>query len=517
MKSPLHNTGGWIARWAAARGSRPALVDGSTRFDYRQLEARVARLVGWLRASGVGPGDRVAILLGNRAAYLEILFATARVGAISLPINTRLTAQEIRFLFEDARPDLLFLEANLGETVETACRAASTAPALRVAVGDETSRVPADPYQAALAAAKPDPKIEPVAPDDPMMLMYTSGTTGASKGALLPHRKALFNSLNAQLYLGIRHDDRVLVTAPLFHSLGLLILSVPALYAGACIVLQRRFDPESVWRCVESEGIRYFGGVPTIYAGLLEPFSGTGTEPYDLRSLRFLFTAGSAASPELVRSYARRGLVLIQGYGQTETSILCCLDPRDAERKAGSVGRPVFHAEVRAIALDTLDGPTEAWRGVARGETGEVVARGPITMLGYWERPEDSERTLRDGWVRTGDLAQIDDEGFFSLTGRVDDMFISGGENVYPAEIEAVYLAHPAVREVAVVGVADSRWGQVGCAHVVLEAGQTLDPDALRRWGAGALAGFKLPERFVVHDALPRTASGKIQKHRLQA
>jgi fatty-acyl-CoA synthase len=510
VKASAHNAGAWIARWAAAHGDRPALVDGRSRFDYRALEDRIERLVGWLRGAGIRPGDRVGILLANRAAYLEIVFAAARIGAISLPINLRLAEREIRFLFDDCHPAALFHEQALTPVVQRTLPAAASGSVLTMELSDQPG-----PYEAALAGAKPDRSVHPVHPDDPMLLMYTSGTTGAPKGALLPHRKTLFNSLNAQLYFAIRSDDRVLVAAPLFHSLGLLILALPALYAGGCVVLQRRFDPEAVWCCVESEGIAYFGGVPAMYQRLNDQFVGAGTEPYDLSSLRFLFTAGSAISPDLVRAFAKRGLVLVQGYGQTETSILSCLAPRDAVARAGSIGRPVFHAEVRTIALETIDQPPEAWRDIAIGETGEVVARGPITMLGYWERPAETAATLREGWVRTGDLARVDAEGFLTLAGRSDDMFISGGENVYPAEIEAVYLEHPAVREIAVVGVSDPKWGQVAHAHLVLAPGQTLDAKALRRWGAERLAGFKLPDRFLARETLPRTASGKIEKHRL--
>jgi fatty-acyl-CoA synthase len=235
-------------------------------------------------------------------------------------------------------------------------------------------------------------------------------------------------------------------------------------------------------------------------------------------SLRFLFTAGSAVPAELVRDYERRGLCLRQGYGQTETSILCCLDPADAARKAGSVGRPVFHGEVRCVALDALEEEPRAWRDVQPSETGEIVVRGPITMLGYWKRPVETAATLRggrDGWLRTGDLATVDDEGFFTLVGRQRDMWISGGENVYPAEVEAVFAEHPALREIAVVGVPDPQWGEVGRAFVVLEAGHALDPEALMAWGRERLAPFKLPERFVALDELPKTASGKVQKHLL--
>ncbi len=350
-----------------------------------------------------------------------------------------------------------------------------------------------------------------------MILMYTSGTTGVPKGALLPHRKTLFNCLNAVLFFELGSSDRVLVPLPLFHSFGLAILSLPALYAGATVWLESHFDPAEVWERVTRERISYFGAVPTMFRELLDTLEATPPGRYETDSLRFLFSAGAAIPVALIEAFQRHGLVVKQGFGQTETSILCCLDAKDALRKAGSVGRPVFHADVRVARRDSLERPPEQWQECDAGEAGEIVVRGPITMLGYWQRPADTAETLRDGWVRTGDLATVDEEGFLTLVGRARELYISGGENVYPAEVEAVYATHPGIREISVVGVPDARWGEVGRAYVVLAAGVTLEPEALRSWGAERLARYKLPRAFVAVDALPRTVTGKVQKHRLAA
>jgi fatty-acyl-CoA synthase len=351
-----------------------------------------------------------------------------------------------------------------------------------------------------------------VTPEDAMILMYTSGTTGVPKGALLPHRKTLFNCLNAQLFFELTRRDRVLVAVPLFHSLGLKILSIPALYAGAGVVLQSAFEPGEAWRAVARERVELLGGVPSMFRALGETFD---RERPDVSSLRFLFTAGAAIPVEQIHAYERRGLVLKQGFGQTETSILCCLDAQDAVRKAGSVGRPVLHVELRIVGSETLALPPTSWRDCAPGETGEIVVRGPITMLGYWNDPEATAQTLRGDWLRTGDLASRDDEGFVTLVGRARHMYISGGENVYPAEVERVYAEHPDVSEIAVVGEPDPKWGEVGCAYVVPARGAKLEPEALREWGSERLARFKLPKRFVEVRELPRTETGKVQKHRL--
>lgn len=507
-RSALHNVGGWLARRAATTGARPALRDERRALTYAELEARAARCAGWLRGQGVGAGDRVALLMSNGSPFLEAVFAAARIGAIALPLNTRLAAPELTALLDDAEPAVLLHDAELADLAARACDGAAKPPR-RLAVGG-----PADPYAAALAASEPAHAVLPVSPDDPMILMYTSGTTGTPKGALLPHRKALFNSLNAQLFFDLSGRDRVLVVVPMFHSFGLQILALPALYAGASLVLQRRFDAAAVWDAIEAERVTYFGGVPTMFGALQEAFDARPGR--DLSALRFAFTAGAAIPVERIHAFSERGILLKQGFGQTETSILCCLDAADAIRKAGSVGRPVFHAEVRVVRTQEIEGHPDGWRDVAVGETGEIVVRGPITMIGYWRRPEATAEVLReDGWLRTGDLATVDEEGFVTLVGRARDMFISGGENVYPAQVEQVYAEHPAIREIAVVGEPDPRWGEVGCAYVVLAPGATLDPDALRAWGRERLAAFKVPRRWVVMDALPRTVTGKVQKHRL--
>ena len=478
------------------------MVDDHRRLTYGAFEERCARAAGALVERGIGPGDRVALLLGNRSATLELVFAAARIGAIALPINTRLAPPEIAQQLDDSRPTLLFHEAGLAERAEHAGDQARRAPD-RTSIGE---------YERWIAAAAPHEDVLPVTPDDPMLLMYTSGTTGVPKGALLPHRKTLANSRNAQLFFETRPEDRVLSVVPLFHSFGLKILSIPALYCGAGVVLQAHFDPAAMWDAVERERITYLGGVPTMFRGLLEELD---LRQRDASSLRFLFSAGAAIPVEIIHAFEERGLRLQQGFGQTETSILCCLGAEDAVRKAGSVGRPVHHAELRIVRVESLEREPASWEDCAPGETGEIVVRGDLTMLGYWERPDETAETLREGWLRTGDLASRDDEGFITLTGRARDMFISGGENVYPRQVEATYEKHPEVREIAVVGVPHERWGEVGCAYVVLEQGASLDSEALIAWGRERLAKFKVPVTFVALPMLPRTVTGKIQKYRL--
>ena len=514
-----HDVGDWLRHWAILRPEALAWSDDSRRCDYQTADRRVTFLAAHLASLGVGAGDRVAMWLGNRGAILEVLFAAARLGAIALPINARLTAQEVAFQLDDSTPRVLLAERAWRDRVQDAIGRTNTASPLCLEVGTEDAAA-ADAYEEAIESGAAMHLIEPfvraiVGPEDPLILMYTSGTTGKPKGALLPYRKALYNSLNARIFFAIRPQDRVLVVAPLFHSLGLQILAIPAIFAGAGLVIQEGFDPTRVWNAIKDERITYFGGVPTLHQRLLEALeSGTpiASPPADLR---FAFTAGAAAPAELIRAFDRHGVVLKQGYGQTETSILTCLDADRALEKAGSVGSPVTHGEIRLIDPTTIEGPVDAWRDVEPDEVGEVVVAGPITMLGYWQRPEATAETLREGWLRTGDLATRDEDFDLRLVGRAREMYISGGENVYPAEVEATLLEHPDISEAAVVAIPDPTWGEVGRAHVVAAENRTIDPAEVARWLKDRLARYKQPKIIVVEPMLPRTASGKIQKHRL--
>ena len=513
MPKNVPNIAHWIARWAAEAGDRVAIVDPEGNLDYRGLADRSRRLSGWLRAQGIRPGERVALLLKNGHVYIESVMALAQVGAIGLPVNWRLSPREIAFLLDDSGSSLVIHSAEFSPLVAASREQSQGAPRT-LEVGDAR-----DSYEKALAETPPDPGIEDLSGEAAMTLMYTSGTTGQPKGALLPHRKTLYNSINAQHYFGIRENDRVLAMTPLFHSLALNILTLPVLYTGASIHFHADFNPEAVWDRVERERLTYLGGVPTQYLALIESLEerrSRGRLP-DLDSLRFLFTAGAAIPTEIIHRFEKYGLVLKQGYGQTETSVLTCLEGRDAVRKAGSVGRPVPNAEIRIVVPDTLDREPSQWQNCSAGEVGEIVVRGPITMLGYWNRPQDTAETLRGEWLRTTDLAYADKEGFLTLVGRTRDMIISGGENVYPAEVEEVLSQHEDIREVAVVGIPDEKWGEVGRAHVVLEPDRPLDAEALRTWARERLAGFKIPKEFRAEAALPRTASGKVLKFRLQA
>ena len=505
-----HDVGRWVEAHATRRPDALAWADDHRRCDYATAADRIERLSGWLAAQGVSAGDRIAVWLGNRGATLEALFAGARLGAIVLPVNARLTSEEVAFQLDDCRPSVLLVEHDWRARAEEAIASADRCDPVVLLVGGED-----DAYEAALASTAGIPGRDSASPEDAAILMYTSGTTGKPKGALLPLRKTLYNCLNAERYFDLSPADRVLVVAPLFHSLGLQILALPAVFAGAGLVIQEGFDPARVWRAIEQEGVTYYGGVPTMHERLLACLETGEPVAAPPASLRFAFTAGAAAPSELIRAYHDRGLAMMQGYGQTETSILTCLDPASTLTKAGSVGRPVLHGEIRLVDPASLEDPPERWRDVAVGEVGEIVVAGPITMLGYWERPEANAETLRGEWLRTGDLATRDEDFDVTLVGRAREMYISGGENVYPAEVEATLVEHPDVAEAAVVAVADETWGEVGIAYVAASPGGSVSGSAVLEWLGPRLARYKQPQAIHVVDALPRTASGKVQKHRL--
>jgi len=483
---PDANVGTWLELHARERPEHAALVVDATgeRVTYAELDARVRRTAGALAALGLARGDRIAFALPSEPAYLELYFAAARLGAIAIPLNTRLTAAELAFQLDDAEPRLAIRRTPADLPERRGTRALSP---------DELRARTAD-----------SPRELAVAPggESPQMLMYTSGTTGQPKGAVLPHRKTYWNTRNAELYFELERSDVVVCPIPLFHSFGLKILSVPALYCGATVVLVDRFDPLALQDCVARHRATLLGAVPVMYDRMLD----AGLAPEKLASLRYGFSAGAAIATDTLARYFAAGICVKQGYGQTETSILCCLDAADAQRKAGSVGKPVRFGEVRIA--DAEGRPAE------RGATGEVQVRGPIVMLGYWRRDDETAASRVGGWHRTGDLGVMDAEGFVTLVGRLKELYISGGENVYPAEVERVLAQHPSVRDVAVVGVPDARWGESGRAYVV-PAHQPFDAAALLAWAGQRLARYKLPRDVVLVAELPRTASGKVQKHAL--
>ncbi|MFK0191515.1 long-chain fatty acid--CoA ligase [Kitasatospora sp. NPDC090308] len=486
-------TGSWPARRARKTPHRTALVHDGRRHSYADLHDRTTRLAHALRTAGVRRGDRVAYLGPNHPALLETLFATGLLGALFVPLNTRLARPEIAHQLDDCGARVLVHAPGCAPLV----------PPGAVPVAVEVGAA----YESWLAGADRTPVDEPVGLDDTCLIMYTSGTTGRPKGALLTHGNLTWNAYNVLVDTDLRADDRALVNAPLFHTAGLNMLTLPVLLKGGTCHLVESFDPAGALELIARERITYTFGVPTMYDLMARQ---PGWADADLRSLRILNCGGAPVPRPLIDTYLRRGLSFQQGYGMTETGPgALFLDAEHAVAKAGSAGVPHFFTDVRLAAPDG--------REAGVGETGEILVSGPHVGPGYWGLPEATAQSFRDGWFRSGDAARADADGYLTIADRIKDMYISGGENVYPAEVEEALLALPGVAECAVYGVPDAKWGEVGRAVVVPAAGTAPDPDALLAALAGRLARYKLPRTLVLADELPRTASGKLLKHRLRA
>ncbi|MBT2489758.1 long-chain fatty acid--CoA ligase [Streptomyces sp. ISL-96] len=493
--------GSWPARRARKTPDRIAVVHEDRTWTYRELHQRVLRLAHALRALGTRRGDRVAYLGPNHPAFLETLFAVGALGAVFVPLNIRLAAPELAYNLSDSGSTVLI---HAPEQAEAAGAAAAEAEVRhRIALDGAGAGVIG--YDELLAGGGTEPLDQTVAPDDHCMIMYTSGTTGRPKGAVLSHANIVWNSVNVLVDTDLAGDEVTLVAAPLFHTAGLNMTCLPTLLKGGRVLLLPAFDPDRVLELVESERVTYMFGVPTMYDALAARPRWAAT---DLASLRTLNCGGAPVPARTIAAYLARGLAFSQGYGMTEASPgVLYLDREQTSAKAGSAGVPHFFTDTRILLPDG--------REAAPGQSGEILVSGPNVMSGYWGRPEDTAAAFADGgWLRTGDVARTDGDGYAYIVDRVKDMFVSGGENVYPAEVEDAILSHPAVGECAVIAVADEVWGEVGRAVVVLrpEADADADEDSILGHLRGRLAKYKIPKSVVFAGDLPRTASGKIIK-----
>jgi fatty-acyl-CoA synthase len=513
--------GSWAARRARTSPERVAVVHEGRALTYAGLHDRVLRLAWALRGLGVRTGDRVAYLGGNHPSLLETLLACGTVGAVFVPLNTRLATPELDAIVRDCVPSLLVHGADhAGPAAEL--RAAGAVPRLVAVTGAEgpTGGAEGSPgdagaavsasapsYEELIAAREPAPLDAPVGLGDVCMIMYTSGTTGRPKGAMLTHGNITWNCVNVLLDVDLTADEVTLVTAPMFHTAALNMTCLPTLLKGGRVVIAPRFDPDLTFDLIESERVTWMFGVPAMFNALSASPRWAGA---DLSSVRILEAGGAPVPDTTIATYQRRGLTFLQGYGMTETAPgVLFLGASDAVRKAGTAGRPSFFTDARVVRPDLTAADAH--------EPGEIVVRGPNVMLGYWGQGADTPSShTTDGWFRTGDVAVADEEGYVRLVDRVKDMYISGGENVYPAEVENVLHEHPDVADCAVLGVPDERWGEVGRAVVVLADGAGATADDLAEHCRRHLAGYKVPASFDFTGELPRNASGKLLKHRLR-
>ncbi len=500
------NIGQWVTKWASLNPDKPAIIYEGNTFTYKGLNERINQTAHMLRRVNIGKGDRVGVLMYNTYQLVEIFFALAKIGAILVPLNTRFVSAELGYIIKDSGlKALAFGEAFVG-VVEPLSKTLPIGRECYLCLGKHPAW--AKSYEDAVAAEQSvsEPLVDdPAGGEDPIIIMYTSGTTGAPKGAVLSHRKTFFNALNANIYYGITPSDIMLAPRPMFHSGGLLVELCPMMYKGGTLIMKGRFSPEEILIHVEKYKVTILEIAATVLRFILEQCD---VGKYDLSSLRVCYTGGERVPPALLDDYAKIGITVSQIYGQTETSTLTWLAPEDATRKRGSVGKPVFHGDVRIVDKDG--------KQVVPGEIGEIVVSGFIPMNGYWGKPELTEGTIVDGWLHTGDLAKTDDEGFFYIVDREKDMYISGGENVYPAEIEKVFLDNRKILNVGVCGIPDKKWGEVGIACVVLKDGETMTEEEAIAFCGDRLARYKIPRvvRFV--KELPINAAQKIIRKKLK-
>jgi O-succinylbenzoic acid--CoA ligase len=490
----------WLPWRAATTPERQALVaPDASRLTYAELHVRADDAARRLAVLGVRGGDRVGVLLPNGAPFAEVVHACMRLGAILLPLNLRLTPGELAWQVRDAGARVVVCASS---TEAKAAELRALAPGLEVARIDDAA-----PAGIASSTGVAGVQLrDRTDPNDPLAVVYTSGTTGAPKGAVLTYSNFWWSAMGSALNLGVHDDDRWLAPLPLFHVGGLSVLTRSAIY-GTTAVLHDSFDAERVSAALDDERITLVSLVPTMLHRLLE-VRGDLPSP---ASLRCVLLGGGPAPRALLERCAALGIPVSQTYGLTECcSQVATLTPRDALRKLGSAGRPLYPNELR-VAGDGGEDPLP-------GEGGEILVRGPVVTAGYWNRPDATERAFTDGWFRTGDFGTLDDEGYLYVLDRRDDLIVTGGENVYPAEVEGVLLAHPCVAEAAVIGESDTEWGQRVVAVVrLVEGADRSVADQLQAHCRASLAAYKVPREVRFSEApLPRTASGKLRRGALR-
>lgn len=493
--------GEWIERWSRIKPHEIALLYKEDSYTYEEFFIRIDRLTGSLITGGIKKGDRIAVLSYNCPQYLELYFALARIGAILVPLNYRLATRELEYILIDSGASTLIFHEDFAES---ALNFAGNPGVFPVCMGKKHLTWAKD-YESYIAQGTENlPMSWEISPQDPHILMYTSGSTGMPKGAVLSYIKTFFNTLNADIYYGFSPHDVMIVTRPMFHSGGLLVQATPILFKGGTAVIQPRTNAHKILRAIETYKVEVLEAPATVYNMMLNE---TDLACYDLTSLRVCYTGGERVPAGLLREFHKRGIPLSQIFGQTETSTLTWLHPRDAVLKAGSVGKPVFFGKVRIVNPEGEE--------VETGETGEIVASGPILMSGYWNRSDLTAEIIKDHWLHTGDLARRDEEGFIYIVDRLKNMFISGGENIYPAEVEKVLLENDKIEDVALYGVPDDKWGEVGRALIVLKNGETMSKQETISFCEGKIAKYKIPKYVDFVKELPKTAAGKIMRHRL--
>ena len=493
----------WAAKWALYSPDKIALKEHETQrsLSYGELNRLGNRLAHHLtQVYGVGKGDRVAILAEFCLEYVILFVAAQKTGCTLVPLNYRLTSAEIDFMLRNSEPTLLIGEAKFQQTLAAAS-----------AHSDVAHRLALEALSAMLNPTQPQPEdaffdtVE-VHEDDPVFILYTSGTTGFPKGALYTHKMLFWNSINTAMSLIINTESRTVNCMPPFHTGGWNVLLTPFLHHGGYTYLLKKFDADVVLQLLQDEKVTLFMGVPTMLKMMAD------AEAFDAArfpDLHYIIVGGEPMPIPLIEKWDAKQVPIRQGYGMTEVGPnLTSLHQNDAIRKKGSIGRPNFYVEIRIVDERGQDVPVDT--------PGELLLRGPMVTPGYWRHPEATAKAIADGWFHTGDMVREDAENYIYVVDRIKNMFISGGENVYPAEIERVLVKHPAVSEAAVIGVSDEKWGEVGKAFIVCQPSEPAAPETLTDYCRQHLAKYKIPKYFVFLAALPKNDTGKINRMALK-
>ena len=495
--------GDWIGRWGSSFPQKEALVDAieNRRYTYGDLADAVHRLANFLRLElGIGKGDRIAVLSLNRTEYIVLFFAVSRLGAVLVPLNIRLAPEEHVYFLEDARPAAIFFDGRHQTVVDRLKKRTGLKNGIcfdsDASVGLSLERAWGD------LSPEPPPVVS-IDSHDPQLIIYTSGTTGLPKGVILTHGMLTWNSFNTNIGWDLRSDDRTVLHSALFYTAGWNIFTLPLFHCRGTNIIIHGFDADLVLELIERERLTVFFGVPTMFQMLMdsEKFADT-----DISSIRFMVSGGAPLPKKVADGFEeQKGIHLWEGYGLTEAGPNNFL----ANGKLGSVGHPMFHVDIKIVDPQGDEVPEKT--------EGELLIRGDHVCAGYWNKPEQTAAAIKNGWFHTGDLASVDDDGHLSIVGRKKDMLISGGINIYPAEIERVIEMHPKVAAAAVIGVSDEKWGEVGKALLELKKEETMTLSELRDFLKGRLGKFKIPKYMATVAELPRTAaSGKIQKFLLK-
>ena len=504
-----NNIGLYLGKRAHLNPNLEAVVDPATsrRFTYREIDQRANRVANAMRSLGIKKGDRVALLLLNGVEYYESFLGLAKIGAVSVPLNWRLVADELAYILKDSGAIALIYGGDFAEVVGeiTSRSAAATDIAHWIELSEGKDRdLFATEYEDFMAAGSPDEPENDAGDDDDLFIMYTSGTTGLPKGALHTHNTMTWAVITASNTADIRFRDRYSIALPMYH-VGALEPVLNCIYLGCTVVFLRQFDPKVMWEITETEKITISLAVPAMLNFMLMV---PDFQNYNISNLRWILSGASPVPANLIETYKDIGIEIHQVYGLTEAGGPASLiGPDDAMTKIGSAGKAFFHTSIRVVDENGDD--------VAPGVPGEVLVSGAHIMKGYWNNPEATAEAIRDGWLYTGDIALQDKDGFITIHDRVKDMIISGGENVYPAELENVIMAHPGVADVAVIGQPSERWGESPIA-VVVRKDYNMSEDNILRYCDGKLARFKQPKGAVFVDEIPRNPTGKPLKRILR-